>query len=258
MLLWLVMVTGCRRGELCAVRWTDVQLVRGSLMVERALTRKLREKSTKSSQQRRVSLDSYTVELLQAYKAKCEEQCASLGTKLARTAFVFSIAPDFTEPIKPDTVTQRYRRLAQRNNLHSTRFHALRHYSATELLSSGVDLRTVCGRLGHGTGATTLRFYAAWVNEADSRAADAIANVMPRPVAGRRSPRNPYEELAAELRDAIAGGTYKAGTPLPSTTALAAEHNVSVGTVNRAVALLKAEGLVQAGRGRRVTVAETS
>jgi integrase len=56
--------------------------------------------------------------------------------------------------------------LAQRNGIRSTRFHALRHYSATELLSSGVDLRTAAGRLGHGTGATTLRFYAAWVNEA--------------------------------------------------------------------------------------------
>jgi integrase len=215
MLLWLVMVTGCRRGELCAVRWTDVQLVRGSLMVGRALTRQLSEKRTKSSQQRRVSLDSYTVELLQAYKARCEEQCRSLGTKLARTAFVFSNAPDFSEPIKPDTVTQRYRRLAQRNGLRSTRFHALRHYSATELLSSGVDLRTASGRLGHGTGATTLRFYAAWVNEADSRAADAIAKVMPRPVAGRHSPQNPYEDVAAKLRAAIADGTYGVGTALP-------------------------------------------
>src|SRR4051794_13467251 len=41
--------------------------------------------------------------------------------------------------------------------------HALRHYSATELLAAGVDLRTVAGRLGHGGGgATTLRVYAAW------------------------------------------------------------------------------------------------
>jgi integrase len=101
---------------------------------------------------------------------------------------------------------------------------------------------------------TTLWFYAAWVNEADSRGADAIANVMPRPVVGRHSPRNPYEELAAKLREAIADGTYKAGTPLPPTTALAAEHSVSVGTVNRTVALLKTEGLIQAGRGRRATV----
>jgi site-specific recombinase XerD len=44
--------------------------------------------------------------------------------------------------------------------------HVLRRYSATELLTAGVDLRTVAGRLGHGGGgATTLRVYAARVQE---------------------------------------------------------------------------------------------
>jgi integrase len=41
-----------------------------------------------------------------------------------------------------------YRRMAIRLKLRSTRLHSLRHYSATELLAAGVDLRTVAGRLG--------------------------------------------------------------------------------------------------------------
>ncbi|MGH3888192.1 MAG: hypothetical protein ACRDSZ_16780 [Pseudonocardiaceae bacterium] len=53
---------------------------------------------------------------------------------------------------------------------------------ATELLSGGVDLRTVAGRLGHaGGGATTLKVYAAWVAGADTKAADLIASRLPRP-----------------------------------------------------------------------------
>jgi len=45
----------------------------------------------------------------------------------------------------------------------NTHLHALRHYAATELVTSGVDVRTVAGRLGHGGGGTTtLRVYAAW------------------------------------------------------------------------------------------------
>ena len=60
--------------------------------------------------------------------------------------------------------------------------HALRHYSATELLSAGVDLRTVAGRLGHGGGgATTLRVYAAWVSESDQRAAEILGSRVQRP-----------------------------------------------------------------------------
>jgi integrase len=60
--------------------------------------------------------------------------------------------------------------------------HTLRHYSATELISSGVDIRTVVGRLGHGGGGTTtLRVYAAWVAESDKRAGGILASKMGRP-----------------------------------------------------------------------------
>jgi integrase len=55
----------------------------------------------------------------------------------------------------------------------------LRHYSATELLTADVDLRTVAGRLGHADGITTLRQYAAWVGSADQAAANTIGSLMP-------------------------------------------------------------------------------
>lgn len=62
----------------------------------------------------------------------------------------------------------------------NTHIHALRHYSATELLSAGIDLRTVAGRLGHGGGgATTLRVYAAWVAASDRKAAEILGSRMP-------------------------------------------------------------------------------
>jgi len=256
--LWLTMVSGCRRGEMCALRWTDLDLTRGIMTIERsyAQTRAGRqEKHTKSRQKRRVALDAHTVALLTAYRARCRDECGSLGVDLSRDAFVFSGSPDLSTPLLPSTITQRYRRLARRLGLRSTRIHALRHYSATELLTAGIDLRTVAGRLGHGSGgATTLRFYAAWVDEADRRAADAIADLMPRPDPTRRTPRNPYEKLAAELRVAIERGDLTPGQPLPTAIELAAQHNVSAGTVNRAIALLKETGQVDARRGKRAVV----
>jgi hypothetical protein len=217
------------------------------------------EKATKTRQKRRVTLDAHTVELLTAYRTQVESDCAALGIELPRDAFVFSGSPDSSTPLLPSTVTQKYRRLATRLGLRSTRIHSLRHYSATELLTAGVDLRTVAGRLGHGSGrATTLRFYAAWVDEADRRAADAIANLMPRPDPTRRTPCNAYENLAARLRAAIERGELIRGSVLPTSTELAAEHNVSAGTVNRAIALLKEAGLVAASRGKRATVVMTN
>ena len=78
-------------------------------------------------------------------------------------------------------MTHRYARMCAELGIDS-HLHALRHYSATELLTAGVDLRTVAGRLGHGGGgATTLRVYAAWVGESDQRAAQLLADRLRRP-----------------------------------------------------------------------------
>ncbi|MEU2703110.1 winged helix-turn-helix domain-containing protein [Micromonospora aurantiaca (nom. illeg.)] len=137
--------------------------------------------------------------------------------------------------------------------------HALRHYSATELINAGVDVRTVAGRLGHGGGGTTtLRVYAAWLSESDQRAAGKLAARMPpRPLTPtqRATPSSPYQSVAANLRQQITTGQLRPGDQLPAVPKLAAAHGISVGTAHRAVALLTAEGLVSVVRGRRATVA---
>lgn len=93
---------------------------------------------------------------------------------------MFSSSPDGSTPLKPKSVSQRYDRLVERLGIETT-FHKLRHYSATELIAAGVDIRTVAGRLGHaGGGTTTLKVYAAWVSEADQRASSALLNRMPK------------------------------------------------------------------------------
>lgn len=256
--LWLMMVTGCRRGEMCALRWTDLDLIRRVMTVERSVAQTAsghREKTTKTRQKRRFALDGHTVDLLIVYRLRCQEQCEALGMDLPRDAYVFSGAPDFSAPQLPSTVTQRYGRMARRLGLRSTRLHALRHYSATELLTAGVDLRTVAGRLGHGSGGgTTLRFYAAWVDEADHRAAEAIAGTMPAPDPRPGQSDSPYQRLASEIRSAIYDGTFSCGNHLPTVVQLSARYGVAAGTVNRAIALLKVERLIDVRRGQRATV----
>ncbi|MET9310930.1 tyrosine-type recombinase/integrase [Kribbella sp. NPDC003505] len=257
-LLWTVMVTGCRRGELCALRWSDIDLDRAKVTIDSALTRKLQEKSTKSEQDRRISIDPYTVEMLRSHKKRAAEQCNAAGITLGQNSYVFSLEADFSKPMRPDTVTQRYRRLAARNGLRSTRIHSLRHYSATELLAAGVDLKTVSGRLGHASGSTTLRFYAAWLEEADKRAAGSIATKLPVPDPLRRVPRTPYERVLSDLREAIEGGEYRVGSQLPSNETIRAKHKVSTGTVSRAIAALKEAGMIEGPRGKRPRVIAAS
>jgi integrase/DNA-binding transcriptional regulator YhcF (GntR family) len=183
--LWLAMVTGSRRGELCGLLWRDVDFDSRILNVafsEQQHHGKRRRKDTKGHQKRRISIDRDTEQLLLALHADAVARCAALGLTLSPDAYLFSYQADGSEPWKPDTVTQRYGRNATRLKLSSTRLHSLRHYSATELIAAGVDLRTVAGRLGHGSGgATTLRVYSAWSPGADERAATVISKRLPRP-----------------------------------------------------------------------------
>jgi integrase len=147
--------------------------------------------------------------------------------------------------------------MAKRLQLRSTRLHSLRHYSATELLAAGVDLRTVAGRLGHGSGgAITLKVYAAWVDEADRRAAATMAGILPRPVPPQQPHRSPTDRR--KLRQDINAGLLQPGEELPTMAQIAAKHTVAVGTAHRAVALLANEGLVEIARGRRAVVKATT
>lgn len=183
-LVWLVMVTGLRRAELLALRWSDVDFDGGVLSVRRNYVRVNRmsiEKDTKTHQMRRLALDVATVEVLAEHRARYDEMRRQVKALPQDAAFLFSYRPEHDRPCDPSGVTHRYARMCARLGIDS-HLHALRHYSATELLTAGIDLRTVAGRLGHGGGgATTLRVYAAWVGESDRRAADLLGGRMRRP-----------------------------------------------------------------------------
>jgi integrase len=130
---------------------------------------------------RLISLDNATVEVLSEHHARYVEAMQQLGEKPRTDAFVFSYDPTCSRPYDPDRVTHRYHDMCAELGIDS-HLHALRHYSATSLISAGVDPRTVAGRLGHGGGgATTLRVYTAWVGESDRRAAEILGSRMKRP-----------------------------------------------------------------------------
>ncbi len=203
--VWLTMVTGARRGELVALRFGSVELSCGEcsrpvawhddkcplcgsdLTKSRTAMLELRrnysarmkgEKDTKTHQIRRISLDATTAEILVAQFRRHADRVIRLGGTPREDAYIFSYAPDNSRPCSPDGLTHRYSKMTASLGL-DTHIHELRHYSATELLAAGVDLRTVAGRLGHaGGGVTTLRVYAAWVRSADEQAAALLASKL--------------------------------------------------------------------------------
>jgi integrase len=160
--LWLAFITGGRRGELHGLRENrfdfDTQEVKfaRNYIVKNG---KRIDKSPKDGEGRRMSIDPLTCDLFREKFRRRRQAMTDLGVNVPDDAYAFSPDPAGAEAWNPDTMTHRYRRFADRIGIRSS-LKELRHYSATQLLASGVDLNTVAGRLGHAEGSTTLRFYA--------------------------------------------------------------------------------------------------
>jgi integrase len=187
--LRLAVVLGARRGELCAVRWSDVDLDQGEVLIAGGIVRvpgeSLLDKATKTHAKRRVAVGADTVELLRAHRLAQAKDALACGTTLAADAYVFSHVPDGSAPINPDGITHRFRRLARRLGVRC-RLHDLRHFMVTQLVAGGVDWRTVAGRAGHADGHMTLGTYAHFQQVQDRQAAEFMDRLLVAPAMDSR------------------------------------------------------------------------
>jgi integrase len=182
--LRLAVVLGARRGELCAVRWSEVDLDQGEVLIAGGIVRvpgeSLVDKATKTHAKRRVAVGTDTVELLRAHRLAQAKDALACGTALAADAYLFSHAPDGSAPINPDGITHRFRRLARRLGVRC-RLHDLRHFMVTQLVAGEVDWRTVAGRAGHADGHMTLSTYAHFQQAQDRQAAEFMDRLLVAP-----------------------------------------------------------------------------
>ncbi len=177
--LWLKSATGCRRGEMCALRWCDVDLDRPELSIRRAITqvgRELFEKDTKTHQSRRVALDEATAGLLRQHRLRQREEALALGVRLADDALLFA-TPD-GRPWRPDVCTNRFGRLRAGLGLDRVRLHDLRHFVASVLIDGGIPISTVSTRIGHSQMSTTLNLYTHAIPATDQAAAAYLGTLL--------------------------------------------------------------------------------
>ena len=183
--LRLAVITGARRGEVCALRWTDVDMKTSTVGISRSVVGErvsdLVEKGTKTHASRRISLDTATLESLKTQRQRSEERARASGTKLPDKAFVFSDSPDGGTPWRPNRVTHAFMRVCDDIGISGVRLHDLRHFAATRLLAAGVPVNTVAGRLGHANAATTLNVYAHFFESSDESAAQVLGSLLDGP-----------------------------------------------------------------------------
>jgi len=118
------------------------------------------------------------IALLQRHRANVDEWAHQAESVVPEDAYVFSHAVDGSKPFRPDNVTGFFTRVRDSLGLHDVRLHDLRHFTATQLIGAGVDVRTVAGRLGHSDPSVTLRVYSHALEERDRAAADIMGQVL--------------------------------------------------------------------------------
>ncbi len=141
-------LTGARRGELRTLRWPDVDWQVATLAIARSVFEihggGWAEKATKTHAERRI------------------------GLEVPSGGFVFSRSPVGAEPYMPALVTKFTTRIARTAGV-KTHLHEMRHFSTTEMIAAGIDVRTAAGRLGHADASVTLRVYSHALEQRVSR-----------------------------------------------------------------------------------------
>jgi integrase len=170
--------TGVRRGEMLALRWSDLDLDKASVCIQRSLEQTragLRFKEIKKGKGRTLALPEITVEVLRMHKAQQDQLRELLGGDYNPENLVF--CRDDGNIWKPESFTDEYFRWTQKIGV-KVRFHDLRHSHATHLLRLGVSPKVVAERLGHSSVGITLDRYSHVLKGMQEEAAEKIDSVL--------------------------------------------------------------------------------
>lgn len=159
---WLLLTAALRVGELCAVRWGDVDLKRGLLTVHRNIQRiageGVVEGRGKTDRSRRIALIPKVVEQLILWKSEQAQERRKAGAGWQEFGYVLTTRTGTA--VLPREVERHLDGLIRELGLPRLTPHGLRHTCATLLLESGVPLRVVQEILGHTRASTTANIYA--------------------------------------------------------------------------------------------------
>lgn len=178
-LIQLAIMTGARRGELIALKFTDFDFINKKVTIERAAVKlkgqQTQVKAPKDYEVRTISLNDSCLALVNMLRAEKKKEREKLGSAWNEGGWLFTQWNG--EIMNVQTPTKQFSKFLERNSLPHRKFHALRHTSATLLLYGGVNIKQVQERLGHSDIETTNK-YLHCIEEADIKATNTLSILL--------------------------------------------------------------------------------
>lgn len=166
----LAIITGARRGEITALKYSDFDFDNCTVTISRSAYKvtgePVKTKAPKDNESRTIAI---TAEILHLVRMTKIMNGASLND------WIFT--SESGSPINPQRISTAFFSFLKKNGFKHRKFHALRHTSATLLLSGGVNIKQVQERLGHGNIKTT-QIYIHCIPEADRTATDILRSML--------------------------------------------------------------------------------
>ena len=183
----LSMYTGCRRGELCALKWSDFSCTENGLLLTISRSRSnvsgkgIVEGTPKNGKSREIYLSSELRGILFPYKYR--KQMAAKKQRRKFGPYLFT--DEHGQLIHPDTFTKRLRKIYESIDFPKEyHLHTLRHYYVTSLLHCGVDKQTVADLVGHADTGFLERTYCHPQSEQKVQATSSMLTML-RPDGGQ-------------------------------------------------------------------------
>lgn len=153
---------GLRRGEVCGLRWRDIDFESDTIIIQHTVTRVknlVSEDNTKTESSRRsLPLIPVIKEYLQRLQIRQMKDKLTLGSSYHHCEYVCRWEDG--KPFSPDFVSRHFQLVLEKNKLPLIRYHDLRHSCASVLISHGIDLKFIQELLGHSNFSVTADIYA--------------------------------------------------------------------------------------------------
>ena len=177
----LAIYSGFRRGELLGLEWKDIDWENCVISVRRTSNytpkKGIYTDTTKTKKsQRSMKFPKEVIDLLRTFKSEQDSEKERLGTKWQDHDRLF-VKYD-GRPMNNNTPYFWFNEFCEAHNFRFCDIHSLRHFYASALINEGVDAAAVSGALGHSVISTTTSIYCHVFQQAQAKAADAIASVL--------------------------------------------------------------------------------